>query len=77
MIRQTKYLGKDYFVVDTNLQIKENGEIIDVPLHIQINISRINPKKHFIIYTKLSKLFGSTITVEKKPPVKKSWWKFW
>ena len=77
MIRQTKYLGKDYFIVDTNLLIKENDEVINIPLHIQVNISKVDQTKHFKVYNKISALFDKPLMVEKKSQVKKPWWQFW
>lgn len=74
MIRQAKHLGKNYLIVDTNLQIIEDGDILDVPVHIQVNITKIDPTKHYTIYNKIYYLFNHPIVFSK---VKKPWYKFW
>jgi len=78
VIRNTKHLNKEYLIVDTELQIMENGEILHVPVHIQVNISKIPPTQHYTVYKTINSLYNH-ITLVGKPKVtpSKPWWKFW
>jgi hypothetical protein len=78
VIRNTKYLNKEYLIVDTELQIMENGEILYVPVHIQANISKLPPTQHYTAYKAVNYLYNHTTIVGKpKVTTSKPWWKFW
>jgi len=42
MIRTVKHKEKDYVVIDTTFQIKDEGRVIDVPFHLQLNTTKLN-----------------------------------
>lgn len=81
MIHQIKRNHKDYLVVHTDLIVDDNGEIITVPVSVQINITRVNSKKHYAVYKQANYLFNHPIQLKKSSAVPviqpKPWYKFW
>jgi len=81
MIHQIKRNEKDYLVVHTDLIVDENGETITVPVSVQVNITKVDPKQHYIIYKQINYLFNHTIQLKKVSAVQatqvKPWYKFW
>lgn len=78
MIRQIKHSSKDYFVVYTNLVVKNGDESFDIPVNVQLNITNVDPKKRYLIYKQADRLFNYKFTVQKSSPKQsKPWYKFW
>lgn len=78
MIRQIKHNSKDYFVVYTNLVVKNGDESFDIPVNVQLNITNVDPKKRYLIYKQADRLFNYKFTVQKSSPKQnKPWYKFW
>lgn len=78
MIRQTKHNSKDYFIVYTNLVIKNEDESFNVPINVQLNITGVDIKKRYLIYKQADYLFNHQLALQKKSPkLKKPWYKFW
>ena len=78
MIRKTKHLNKEYLIIDTELQIMENGEIIHVPIQIQASLTKLPPTQHYTVYKNVNSLYNRTILIGKpKVTPSKPWWKFW
>lgn len=77
MIHQTKHNNKDYLVVYTDFTIDISDEVIKIPIVVQINITKVDPKNHYIIYQKANSIFNHPIKLNKHHPPKKPWYKFW
>lgn len=75
MIRFAKHGGNDYLIVDSTFEI--NG--INVPIHIQVNLSTIDEKSRRVVCNTVSTAFNRHIVFNKKQETKpeKTWWKFW
>lgn len=74
MIKLTKNNGKEYIVVNTEMQA---GDSI-APVIIQISLKDISEDDKFKMYQTASLLLNRTIKRPTlKPPVKKLWYKFW
>lgn len=70
MIRTVKHKEKDYVVIDTTFQIKDEGRVIDVPFHLQLNITKLSKEDQNKVYAKASALFNHAILVYLKKPEK-------
>jgi glucose-6-phosphate-specific signal transduction histidine kinase len=81
VIHQIKRNEKDYLVVHTDLIVDDNGETITVPVSVQVNITKVDPKQHYIIYKQINYLFNHIIKLKKVSAVQvsqaKPWYKFW
>ena len=81
MIHQIKRNDKDYLVAHTDLIVDDNGEIITVPVSVQVNITKVDSKKHYVVYKQINYLFNHPIQLKKSPTVPatqaKPWYKFW
>jgi hypothetical protein len=74
MTRYTKHLNTDYIIVDSSLEV--NG--ISMPMHIQVNISKVKDKDLPKIFRTVSIAFDRHFNFNKHQPTqKKSWWKLW
>ena len=74
MIKLTKNNGKEYIVVNTEMQA---GDSI-APVIIQISLKDISEDDKFKIYQTASLLLNRTIKrPTPKPVVEKAWYKFW
>ena len=70
MIRTVKHKEKDYIVIDTTFQIKDEGRVIDVPFHLQLNTTKLDREDRNKAYAKASALFNHTISVYFRKPEK-------
>lgn len=78
MIRQTKHNNKDYFLVYTNLVIKNGDESFNIPVTVQLNVTSVDAKKRYLIYKQADHLFNHQFTLQKNSPkLRKPWYKFW
>ena len=74
MIKLTKNNGKEYIVVNTEMQA---GDSI-APVIIQISLKDISEDDKFKMYQTASLLLNRTIKRSTpKPVVEKAWYKFW
>ena len=74
MIKLTKNNGKEYIVVNTEMQA---GDSI-APVIIQISLKDISEDDKFKMYQTASLLLNRTIKRSTpKPIVEKAWYKFW
>jgi hypothetical protein len=74
MIRYTKYLNKDYIIIDGSLEIDDMA----IPIQYQVNIDKVKEEDRSKVFRILSTAFNRNISFDKpKPQSKKSWWKVW
>jgi hypothetical protein len=74
MIRYTKYLNKDYVIIDGSLEIDDMA----IPIQYQVNIDKVKEEDRSKVFRILSTAFNRNISFDKpKPQSKKSWWRVW
>ena len=73
MIRYTKYLNKDYIIIDGSLEIDD----IIIPIQYQVNINKIKVEERNKVFRIVSSAFNRHISFNKPKPPDKPWWKVW
>jgi hypothetical protein len=74
MIRFARHKNRDYVIVDTEFKIEESGEIIEVPIHLRIDTTKITKDQNQIVFKKAALLFNRPIVLKKERKQKKKWW---
>ncbi len=77
MIRLTKHNGKEYIVINTDVQVGETK----VPMQVQVNVVGVSEADKTKLYQFTSLVFNRSFKkVEPQkavPVVVKPWWKVW
>ena len=77
MIRTVKHKSKDYIIIDTTFQVKEEDKTISAPFHLRVDGTGLSKEEYYKVFKRVSILFDRTIMVDiTKPAIdSKSWWK--
>jgi len=70
MIRTVRHKEKDYIVVDTTFQVKDDDKVISVPFHLQLNITGLDKDDSSKVLKKTNALFNHPILVNLIKPEK-------
>ena len=76
MIRTVKHKSGEFIIVNTSFEVKENGRVINVPMSVQVDTSRLSVEEQSTVYKSINGLFNRTVVLNlNKPKNEKSWWK--
>jgi hypothetical protein len=73
MIRYTKYLNKDYIIIDGSLEIDD----VIIPIQYQVNINKVKVEERSKVFRIVSSAFNRHISFNKPKSPDKPWWKVW
>jgi len=74
MIRYTKYLNKEYIIIDGSLEIDD----MIIPIQYQVNVNDVKIKDHSKVFRIVSSAFNRNISFNRpKLESKKPWWRIW
>jgi hypothetical protein len=74
MIRYTKYLNKEYIIIDGSLEIDD----MIIPIQYQVNVNDVKIEDHSKVFRIVSSAFNRHISFNRpKIESKKPWWKIW
>jgi hypothetical protein len=77
MIRLTKHNGKEYIVINTDVQVGETK----VPMQVQVNVVGVSEADKTKLYQFTSLVFNRSFkkieSQKAEPVVIKPWWKVW
>lgn len=73
MIRYTKYLNKEYIIIDGSLEIDD----MIIPIQYQVNVNNVKIEDHSKVFRIVSSAFNRHISFNKSKPSDKPWWKIW
>ena len=77
MIRTVKHKNKDYIIIDTTFQVREEGKTISAPLHLRVDGTDLSKEDYYKLFKRVSISFDRTVTVDITKPTldSKPWWK--
>jgi hypothetical protein len=73
MIRYTKYLNKDYIIIDGSLEIDD----MIIPIQYQVNVNNVKVDERNKVFRIVSSAFNRNISFNRPKPSDKPWYKFW
>ena len=73
MIRYTKYLNKEYIIIDGSLEIDD----MIIPIQYQVNVNNVKVEERSKVFRIVSSAFNRNISFNKPKSPDKPWWKVW
>lgn len=76
MIRTVKHRNGEFIVINTTFEVKERGEVVKVPIAIQVDTTKLSEPETHLVYKATNGLFNRTVTLNlNKPKAEKPWYK--
>lgn len=77
MIRTVTNKSGEFIVINTSLEVKENGVASRVSMYVQIDVTTLDQEAYNKVFKGVNGLFNRTITLNLSKPIKdeRSWWK--
>lgn len=77
VIRNSTHNSRDYVIVDTTLKIEKGDTVLETPIHIRVDITKLPEIDRAIVFGKVNGMFNHPLTIKSKQKViaKKPWWK--
>lgn len=77
MIRTVTNKSGEFIVINTSLEVKDQGGIVRIPMYVQIDVTTLDQDTYSKVFKGANSTFNRVVTVNLSKPVKneKSWWK--
>ena len=77
MIRTITNKSGEFIVVNASLEVRDKGQIIRVPLFVQIDVTPLDQNAYNKVFKGANSSFNRTVTFNLSKPVKdeRTWWK--
>ena len=77
MIRTVTNKSGEFIVINTFLEVKDQGGIVRLPMYVQIDVTTLDQDTYSKVFKGANSTFNRVVTVNLSKPVKneKSWWK--
>ena len=77
MIRTVTNKSGEFIVINTFLEVKDQGGIVRLPMYVQIDVTTLDQNAYSKAFKGANSTLNRIVTVNLSKPVKneKSWWK--
>ena len=79
MIRNKEHNGKNYILVYTTLQVEKGDTTLSVPVHLQVDITKLSEPDLFTVFNLVNKSYNRTLIFKTNKPApqkpRNEWWR--